>query len=238
MNKKERLRRTMLNAKRVVLAESTDVMADLIKISIQGAMPGGEVWSINPVWRINASPQTITAAEAQSIVNLVNSLTIPTGVLTMFSSATTVTGCRVEARTNAGVLEALAEGTRAVAVNGTGSTSHPYQTSAVVSLRSPLAGGSGRGRLYFPATGVSLAGSSLRPAAASITSHLSGVKTYLSNIQTIAVVPTQPDCILAVWSRKLATTLGVTRLQMGDVLDVQRRRRDAAIENYQELAFP
>jgi len=47
-----------------------------------------------------------------------------------------------------------------------------------------------------------------------------------------------PDSILAVWSRTLATTLGVTRIQMGDVLDTQRRRRDSQVENYQELAFP
>jgi hypothetical protein len=41
-----------------------------------------------------------------------------------------------------------------------------------------------------------------------------------------------------VWSRTNASTAPVTSINMGDVCDVQRRRRDALLENYQALAFP
>lgn len=212
-------------------------MADLIKVSIQGAMPGGEVWSINPVWRLNAAPVGVTVTQCQAIATAVNAIVIPTGFRDMLSTTTTVTGCRVEARTVSGTLQALSEAVRATPILGSGTAPHPYQTSMVVSLRSPLAGASGRGRLYVPATGIPIATANLRPVTADVTTFLSGTKTYLASI-TSAVTSQVPDAILAVWSRTLGTTLGVTRIQMGNVLDTQRRRRDAQIENYQELAIP
>jgi len=43
---------------------------------------------------------------------------------------------------------------------------------------------------------------------------------------------------LAVWSRKNADLYVVNSIQTGDVLDVQRRRRDAEVENYNVLAYP
>jgi len=212
-------------------------MADLIKVSITGAMPSGEVWSINPVWRLNGAPVSVSAAQCTAIVTAVNAITVPTGVRNMMSVNTTIVGCRVEARDVDGTLDALAEGTRALALTGSGSQGHPFQTSAVVSLRSPLAGASGRGRLYIPATGVAVDLSTLRLTSANVTSYLAGIKSYLGLIES-AVTSQVPSSILAVWSRTLLTTLGVTRIQMGDVLDTQRRRRDAAIENYTELAYP
>jgi len=100
-----------------------------------------------------------------------------------------------------------------------------------------LAGASGRGRLYIPATGFAVSPSNLRPLPANVTTALTGTKQYLTALSA-AVTANVTDTILAVWSRKLATTLGVTRIQMGDVLDTQRRRRDSLIENYQEQAWP
>jgi hypothetical protein len=143
----------------------------------------------------------------------------------------------VEARDTDGALQSLGEGTRALTVFGTSGTNHPYQTSWVTSLRTNLAGASGRGRLYWPATGTIIVAASLRPSAGDTTSFLSGVKTYLAAIQA-AVTSQVPDSILAVWSRTLGVTLGVDKIQAGDVLDVQRRRRDAAIENYTETPYP
>lgn len=212
-------------------------MADLIKVSITGVMPAGEVWSINPVWRINPQDVSVSVTQLQAIVTAINAITIPTGFRNIFNLTTGVTGCRVEARTNEGVLEGLAEGTRPSTVFGQGTADHPYQNALVLSLRSPLAGASGRGRLYIPATGLALNGPTLRPTAATITSVLAGTKGYLQAIGT-AVTAQVTDTILAVWSRKLTTTLGVTRIQMGDIVDTQRRRRDQVIENYQELSYP
>jgi len=52
-----------------------------------------------------------------------------------------------------------------------------------------------------------------------------------------AIEVTLTGVALSVWSRKLSALRTVTSLQAGDVLDVQRRRRDALIENYASVAY-
>jgi hypothetical protein len=213
-------------------------MADLLRVSIIGAMPGGEEWSVNPVYSIGGDFGTpVSATQAQTIATAIAAIAVPTGILAQVASSTTFQGCRVEARSLAGVLESQAEGIKAVATPGSGGSGKPFQTSAVSSLRTARAGASGRGRLYWPVTGISLATATLRPTSADMTSLTSGVKTYLSAIQT-AIDVTLDGVSLAVWSRKLLDLFPVTSIQMGDVLDVQRRRRDQLIESYTTLAYP
>jgi hypothetical protein len=213
-------------------------MADLLRVSIIGAMPGGEEWSVNPVYSIGGDFGTpVSATQAQTIATAIAAIAVPTGILAQVASSTTFQGCRVEARSLAGVLESQAEGIKAVATPGSGGSGKPFQTSAVSSLRTARAGASGRGRLYWPVTGISLATATLRPSAADMTSLTSGVKTYLSGIQT-AIDATLDGVALAVWSRKLLDLFVVTSIQMGDVLDVQRRRRDQLIESYTTVSYP
>jgi len=47
-----------------------------------------------------------------------------------------------------------------------------------------------------------------------------------------------PNLRLCVWSRASSAAIPVTSIRGGDVLDVQRRRRDALTENYQSVAYP
>lgn len=215
-------------------------VANVIRVSLLGAMPNGEVWSVNPVWQIGgvATSEDITAEQCLAIATAIGAINIPTGLLNMQSSSTTHTGCRVEARRWDGELAAQAEFIRIAPVAGSGTTQHPFQTSMVASLRSLTPGARGRGRLYWPATGLTLVSTTLRPLNTAVTSGLSGTKTYLTSIQQAINVSTVNDPILSVWSRTSGTTAPVTSIQMGDVLDVQRRRRDSLIETYQSVAFP
>jgi len=71
-----------------------------------------------------------------------------------------------------------------------------------------------------------------------ISNAVSGMKTYLTSL-TAAIAPSLVNApVLSVWSRTQAGTHPVTSLQAGDVLDVQRRRRDSLIETYTSLSFP
>jgi len=79
--------------------------------------------------------------------------------------------------------------------------------------------------------------SSLRPTSTEVGQILTGTRTFLTAIQS-AITAQVTDCILAVWSRKLNTTFGVTSLLAGDILDTQRRRRDSLIETYTQLTYP
>lgn len=211
-------------------------MAGILRVSILGDMPGGEVWSVNPVYLVGGDfpltyEQLIAAAAA------INAVSVPAGLLAMMNSNCHVTGVRLESRTEAGVLEAVYEANRAVPQTGSGSAVHPYQTSAVLSLRTASAGGSGRGRLYWNATGVSLVPSTMRITNSVLNSFRSDFATYLSGIAT-AIETTTPEATLVVWSRTTGTTTPVNRISAGDVADVQRRRRDSLAETVVTAVYP
>jgi len=215
-------------------------VANVIRVSIVGSAPGGEVWSVNPVWQIGgvSTAEDITTDEAATMATAVAAIVTPTPLLLAMNPGFRVVSARVEARRWDGTLAAQAEANRVSPGIGTGTAPHPFQTAVVTSLRTAGIGASGRGRLYWPATGMVLDASSNRPAAALVTSTLSGMKTLLTSITAALDVTLTNSPVLSVWSRKNLSTLPVNQIQMGDVLDVQRRRRDQLIETYQSLAMP
>jgi len=210
-------------------------MTEVLRVTVKGTMPGGEVFSVNPVWNIGTDP--LTATEAGTIATAIDAVTIPAALLAGIPASMAYVGTRVESRDSTGTLHAVGEHTRAAPVVGTASGGLPFQTAMVVSLRTLLAGASFRGRLYFPANGMTMTNTTLRPPTSSITAYLGGVKAYLALIET-AIQATSGGATLVVWSRKTGGTALVTTLQAGDVLDVQRRRRDAVVESYSSSSWP
>jgi hypothetical protein len=205
-------------------------MADLIKVSILGTMPSGEVWSVNPVFRLNP-PMIPTDVQMVNIAEAINLLTVPSGLKLTMSSGTIVTGCRVEARSAAGVLDKVAEGARSVPAVGTGASPHPFQSAIVLTLLSPTASARGRGRLYWPATGVALTASTLRIAGGDLSSIAVAAESYLVQIQSALSTVLSHDVALCVWSRVSSITHAVQKIRVGDVVDTQRRRRDSLVES-------
>jgi len=210
-------------------------MTNVVKVSLQGSLPGGEVFSVNPVWNVGTSP--VTATDAANIAAAIDAVTIPTDLLTMMPSSCAWTGNRVEARTDAGVLLAVGEHKRSSPVTGSTSNAHPPQTSMVVSLRGTLSGARRRGRLYFPAVGTLLLNTNLRFSAAQRDIYLAAVKAYLALVED-AIQSVTTSAVLVVWSRTDNGTTLVTQMLAGDVPDVQRRRRDALIESYGSVSWP
>ena len=212
-------------------------MSDLIKVSLQGTMPGGEVFSVNPVFKLTTGSE-IRYEEATMAVAAINALTIPSAILNMITTGCAWTGCRVEGRTVTGELEVLAEGTRTTPATGTGPSEKPFQTSMVLSLRTPTPGGRGRGRLYWPATGVGISATTLRVAGANVSTYLAAIKTYLTAVEGAIDGVIDETVELAVWSRTAAQLPLVNSMSMGDILDTQRRRRDAVPEGYTSVSWP
>lgn len=212
-------------------------MADLLRISVTGTMPNGEEWSVNPCFALNDFPVSTSPAQVAAVAQAAALITVQPGLRAAWAQNTQHTGVRVEARTKAGVLENQAEAVRSVPSVGTGANVHPFQTAWVTSLRTAHVGASGRGRLYWPGGGVPLDIDSYRPTDALTASTLTAVKTYMSDLQT-AVRLTFGTAVLAVWSRKLQILYPVNQLQMGNILDTQRRRRDALVETYTSVAYP
>lgn len=213
-------------------------MARILRVSITGDMPGGEVWSVNPVFSVGGDfGAPVSAAQAMTVATAIDAITVSTGITAMFTSATRITGCRVEARALDGTLESLAEHVRGTPVGGIASGTNGYQSAMVSSLRTTRPGPSGRGRLYWPGNGIPLQLSNYRPTSTNMSTYTAGVRSYLNSIQA-AIDVTFDGVALVVWSRKTASITTVNSVQLGDVLDVQRRRRDATIENYTVLPFP
>lgn len=211
-------------------------MADLVRISILGAMPGGEVWSINPVFAY-PSPVSLTNEDLASLALSVDTVAVPTGLTAINVPGVTVTGCRVEARRKTGELEGVAEHARATPAAGSGAIGHPFQTSLVASLRTADSSARGKGRLYWPATAVPITNTTLRIAPSEVLTFATAMNTFLAGIRTqVRAVGGGTGAVLAVWSRTNEDTRAVLQIRAGDIADVQRRRRDALTEAYQTAA--
>lgn len=206
-------------------------MADLMRVSIFGNLPGGEEWSVNPVFALNDFPVTVTPTQALTVANAIAAIAANADMRSMVPSSVTFTGVRVEARTKAGVLETQAESLKGTPDAGVATVIHPYQTAWVSSLRTTHPGASGRGRLYWPAHGVALGASTFRVPKAVVDATNAGVISYLAAVEG-AIQVTFPTVELAVWSRTEQALHIVNEIRMGDILDTQRRRRDQIVETY------
>lgn len=122
--------------------------------------------------------------------------------------------------------------TRRELTNTSGGTSTspslPYQVAPVVGLRTELATRAGRGRFYAPSLAVDqVADGRMLPAAQSDLAD--AAVAMMNELQTGGLVPVifhRTDSP----SAGLFTTTQVTMIDVGDVLDTQRRRRNKLAE--------
>lgn len=211
-----------------------------VRVSIKGQIGTTDVWSINPVfdpsWEVEGDvDQTKLDAACQAIANR----TIPTGLRATMSTAVNRNGAQLEVRRNSDdALLAISTAVSTTAVTGLATAKMPPQCAIVASLRTDTPGASGRGRLYWPCMdGLLVSTGRLDPTVQ--TNFLNDMKAYMAGIDTD--LSTQFVGItfdLAVRSRKTHTSPHVVRLQAGNVVDTQRRRRDAIPESYIQVTYP
>lgn len=213
-------------------------MGQILRVSVLGTMPGGEVWSVNPCWEINGSGGTpVTPSQAKTIADNCSVVVPNAGLLLTMAANCNLIGVRVESRALDGTLESQGETIRGAAIQGTGNSIHPFQTAIVLSLRTPGIGASARGRLYWPMTGQVLDATNGRLSNANQLTILAGLKQYLLGLET-AIKITLPNANLTVWSRTTENFHDVNALRLGNVVDTQRRRRDGLVEAYEGTTFP
>lgn len=210
------------------------------RVSILGTAPGGEVWSINPVFDPTGEfPGGVDQTALDAATDAIAALNPGTLLLTFLSSALAVTGARVEVRDDGNdALIGTSTQIRTTPLSGSASPLRGAQTALVISLRTNTPGGSGRGRIYWPAVGRSV-DSQLRFSSADTLGAATEMRTYLNAMRSaLATAFPTIGFDLAVRSRQTHTTPHVNKLQVGNVPDTQRRRRDSMIEDYQSLTFP
>ena len=210
-----------------------------VRISILGAAPGGEVWSINPVLDPTFEfGTTVDQTALDAATNTIAGLTPGAQLLAFMSTALTITGARSEVRDDStDALMAISVQVRGTPLPGTGTPLRGHGDAVVISLRTTTPGASGRGRLYWPAIGQSV-DAQLRFGSANTTALLTQAATYFHAMEdAFATAFPTIGFDLSVRSKTTHTTPHVNQLQAGNVPDSQRRRRDKAIEDYVSLAF-
>ena len=134
-----------------------------VRVSILGASPGGEVWSINPVFDPTLEfPGGVDQTALDAACDAIAALTPGTNSLAFMSSSLSITGARVEVRDDStDALIGISTKVRASALAGSGAALRGAQNALVISLRTNTPGASGRGRVYWPAVGTAI-GTDLR----------------------------------------------------------------------------
>ncbi|WP_299315555.1 hypothetical protein [uncultured Halomonas sp.] len=99
----------------------------------------------------------------------------------------------------------------------------PFQCAPVVSLRTALANRSGRGRFYAPSPAVS-AQDGGRLVAAAQTNLADSALGLMNGLTGAGLTP-------VIVNRATLGTTPITSLDVGDVIDTQRRRRNKLIES-------
>lgn len=217
-------------------------MADIAHnvIRINGSLPGGEVWSISPKFGPGALGLVDTYADLQewceNVAALYSGDIFPTQLRGLLSASGAVVSIRAEYRLSNRELITAAEYTLPAPVAGTGGATKPFQTSLVISLMTGRPGRSYRGRLYFPALAAALDGGTLRIPEVTLGNIVEASGDWLSQVESASGVPDGPK--LAVVSELLGVATPVNTVGCGDVLDVQRRRRDSVVEGRQSRIYP
>lgn len=210
-------------------------MANYMRVQLRGGLPGGEVWSVNPTYApIQSTWEGISADTMTDVATAIMTATMPTSWRQLLSSQSNWSAVRVELRDElTGDLVNVGEAGAQPPKAGQGNPSKPFQTSCVVSIRTPNAGGRNRGRLYIPAIGATIALTTLRMTEPSIEEVSEESWNFLNEIAALitgALDIEGSNAALCVYSSVNRTWNIASYVEAGDVLDVQRRRRDKLME--------
>lgn len=214
-----------------------------IRVRLNGSLPGGEVWSVNPAFNETTNVSTWDQLEGQTAAIAIAGITLPTALNDLRSSAAQGVMVRVERRSDTHELIGAAEAGWTAGTATTIAAKMPAQIAVVLSLRSTTPGSRGRGRLYWPALGAQVDMYTLRLSKPTTANAATAAATYLDAIATelkkaLAPTPSLIDYDLCVVSPTTGSKTRITRIEVGDVLDVQRRRRDRLAEVYASAPMP
>lgn len=217
------------------------------RIVFKGSIGTVEQWSTSVAFGIvGLAPDVPDQAAADDIAGRIaanqTTVLVPLTLRTLLSAGGTIDTVRVEKRAEDESILTISERLLAVALVGTGTANKTPQDSVVFSLRSSTPGARGRGRMYWPALNATLSATWQMTAPAPAT-LVSDVKTWLqaSNTAIDAYYISIASVLRAALSVRSVTDhvcRDVNQIQIGSVLDTQRRRRDALPESYVNAAYP
>lgn len=217
------------------------------RVIYKGSIGAVETWSTSIAFGIvglspDSTDQPTTDAMAAAVRTATTAANVGSDLRNTMSAACSIDIVRIERRAeNESVLN-VAEALLSSPLGGLGSATKTPQDSLVLSLRTSTPGPRGRGRMYMPAVGAVLspafvittpvpasAAAGAKVWIASIKAAMDGV--YISAASALRVAP-------SVRSSTDHVCRDITSIQVGSVLDTQRRRRDTLPESYATVSYP
>lgn len=151
----------------------------------------------------------------------------------LMSTRGTLRNVSVYSYANTGPAFASANAPLTTPIAGLNSATAPPQCAVVYSLLTGFAGASRRGRIYWPAPNPEVDGSFKSTRARG-----SALDVINTAILIADALETFAPGAWGVYSPTLDVVTPVTSVRAGDVIDTQRRRRDALTELYTTVAVP
>jgi hypothetical protein len=217
------------------------------RVIYKGSIGTVETWSTSIAMGIvgispDSPDQIATDGMANALRTATTAANLGTNMRGALSNVVSIDIVRVERRAEDESVLNVAEALLGTALTGTGIASKTPQDAVVLSLRTATPGPRGRGRMYMPAIGAQLTASfSLSvPTPASVASDaktwIASMKTamdgvYIAGASALRVAPS----VRSVTDHRCRD---VTSIQVGSILDTQRRRRDILPESYVSVAYP
>lgn len=191
------------------------IPAGLTRLTLSGALSTGEIWA-SSWWETGRTPADCDDVAAAAIVGAASFTILSASARALMSTTDTLGALDLYHYT--GGSGATTHGHATIGSAGTGANNHPKQIAAVMTLRTALATRSGRGRMYFPATGVTVAGTGLMNAAA-----VDSLVDALRSVFTVHVAGGFPPVVL---SQTTSSSQPIKTIDADYVPDTQRRRRN------------
>lgn len=188
----------------------------LYRHRLEGTFPG-EVWSFGVY---TDSTLSLTAMHSQWNTGITNFWAEATALFCTDVEATRSTTVELDPVTGSQLTGA--ETVRTDAGTST-ATCLPFQCAPVVSLRTATLSRAGRGRFYLPSLAVDQVDAG-RMAGAAQTTLADAAELLLTGL-------TSAGGTVVIYHRANGTTTPVTSLDVGDVIDTQRRRRNKLVES-------
>lgn len=209
-------------------------MAVLTQNVMTWALPSGDIAQTS-VWALYTGAPTAPQALAVFSGTFLDELwpSAGGGIKSLYEAGTVFT--QLQTRTvNPTTGGVIATASAAVTRAGSGSGNPlPAEVAVVASLRTLLAGASFRGRIYLPAPRTGLVTSTGLIDSSSVTSIATAVALGLT---ALAADTTYGGTSGVVYSRKTNAQTPIVSVDVGNVWDAQRRRRNSLAESRTSIA--
>lgn len=217
------------------------------RVIYKGSLGTVETWSTSIAMGIvgispDSPDQATTDAMAAAVRTATTAANINSDLRAALGAGGSIDIVRVERRAEDESVLNVAESLLGASLGGTTANTKTPQDAVVFSLRTSTPGPRGRGRMYWPALGA-LVSSSFSLATPTPALLAAGAKVWIASIKTAmdgVYIGAASALRVAPSVRSVTdhTCRDITSIQVGSILDTQRRRRDILPESYATVTYP